>query len=162
MRHLVEELLQDIGPGVSSRITAALVKRGVSPDAARQQASRARGNVRRLSGLTLPKREKFLYLESQFGKHPYFEALSRDLDATNSVYGAALHGLIARGGIVPKPCFDVIAGAPRQTKGSGQRGGGPPADGSGAPCSDLHHSKGMAIASFLMATAHSAPETYRL
>ena len=28
-----------------------------------------------------------------------------------------MHGLIARGGIVPKPCFDVIAGAPVKQKG---------------------------------------------
>lgn len=113
----IEDLLKEAGPGISSRITAALVKRGSSPDAARQQVSRARGNVQRLSGLTLPKKEKFLYLDSQFGGQSYWEALRRDLDATNSVYGAALHGLIARGRMVPKACFDVIAGAPIRQKG---------------------------------------------
>jgi hypothetical protein len=83
----------------------------------RQQVSRARGSAQRLSSLTLPKKEKFLYLESQFGREAYWEALRRDLDATNSVYGAALHGLIARGGMVPKACFDVIVGAPIRQKG---------------------------------------------
>ena len=117
MRGSIEELLNEAGPGISSRITAALVKRGVSADAARQQVSRSRGSVHRLSGLTLPKKEKFLYLEAQFGRQPYWEALRRDLDATNSVYGAALHGLIARGGMVPKACFDVISGAPVRQKG---------------------------------------------
>ena len=117
MRRPVEQLLDDIGPGISSRITAALVEGGLSADAARQQVSRARDSVRRLSGLTLPKKEKFLYLDSQYGSHAYWEALGRDLDATNSVYGAALHGLMARGGMVPRGCFDVIAGAPVKQKG---------------------------------------------
>jgi hypothetical protein len=117
VRRPVEQLLHDIGPGISSRITAALVERGISADAARQQVSRARDSVRRLYGLTLPRKEKFLYLDSQFGSHAYWEALSRDLDATNSVYGAALHGLIARAGMVPRGCFDVIAGAPIKQKG---------------------------------------------
>jgi hypothetical protein len=117
VRDSIEELLNEAGPGISSRITAALVKRGVSADAARQQVSRSRGDVQRLSSLTLPKKEKFLYLESQFGREPYWVALRRDLAATNSLYGVALHGLIARGGLVPKACFDVIAGAPVKQKG---------------------------------------------
>jgi hypothetical protein len=103
VRISIENLLKEAGPGISSRLTDALVKRGSSPDAARQQVSRARGNIQRLSALTLPKKEKFLYLDSQFGQESYWEALRRDLDATNSVYGAALHGLIARGRMCRKP-----------------------------------------------------------
>ena len=117
MRSSVEDLLKEAGPGISSRITEALVKRGSSPDAARQQVSRARGNIQRLSALTFPKKEKFLYLDSQFGQESYWQGLRRDLDETNSVYGAALHGLIARGRMVPKACFDVISGAPVRQKG---------------------------------------------
>lgn len=117
MSDSIEYLLKKNGPGISSRLTAALVNAGSSQDAARQKVSRARGPVHRLSGLTFPKKEKFLYLDSQFGTEPYWEALRRDLDATNSVYGAALGGLIARGGMVPRACFDVIAGAPIRQKG---------------------------------------------
>jgi hypothetical protein len=114
---LLTKLLAKSGPGISSRITAALIGQGLSANAARQQVSRSRGNVQRLSSLTLPRKEKFLYLDSQFGSEAYWQALRRDLGVTNSVYGAALHGLIARGGMVPKPCFDVIAGAPIKHKG---------------------------------------------
>src|SRR6266446_1728761 len=113
----VESLLTEIGPGIASRLSAALVARGLSPEAARQQVSRARGDVRRLTALKLPRNEKFVYLEDQFGSSEYWDALKRDIDATNSVYGAALSGLTARGGVVPRACFDVVSGAPIRQRG---------------------------------------------
>src|SRR5258708_3960619 len=113
----VEQVLKDIGPGISSRVAAKLVEKGMTADAARQQVSRAKGNVRRLFAFNLPRKEKFLYLESHFSTPEYWEALRRDLDATKSVYGAALQSLLARGGMVPKACFDVVSGAPTKQKG---------------------------------------------
>ncbi len=117
MASSVEQVLKDIGPGISSRITAKLMEGGMTAAAARQQISRAKGDVKRLFTFNLPKREKFLYLESQFSSPEYWEALARDLDTTRSVYGAALHSLLARGGIAPKASFDILSGAPMNQKG---------------------------------------------
>jgi hypothetical protein len=81
----VEQVLTEIGPGISSRTTEKLIAKGMKPEAARQQVSRAKGHVKRLFALNLPKGEKFIYLESQFGTELYWQALTRDLDATKSV-----------------------------------------------------------------------------
>jgi hypothetical protein len=113
----VEAVLTEIGPSISSRITAKLIANGMKADAARQRVSRAKGNVKRLFAFSLPKGEKFLYLETQFNTDGYWEALARDIDATKSVYGAAFHSLLARGGMVPRPYFDIISGAPIKQKG---------------------------------------------
>lgn len=113
----VEQVLTEIGPGISTRITEKLIAKGMKPDAARQQVSRAKGQIKRLFAFNLPKGEKFLYLDSQFNTEVYWDALARDLDATKSVYGAALHSLLARGGMVPKASFDIISGAPTKQKG---------------------------------------------
>ena len=73
--------------------------------------------MKRLTAFDLPKGEKFLYLDKQFNTERYWKALARDLDETKSVYGAAFHSLLARGGMVPKASFDIISGAPTKQKG---------------------------------------------
>lgn len=50
----IEDILNDLGPSLSSELAAALVERlGISSAAARQRQrlSRVRGNIRRLAGV---------------------------------------------------------------------------------------------------------------
>ncbi len=90
---------------------------GVSAEAARQRLSRLPNNVRVLYGIPFPKRARFLYLDGQFGSAAYWDALERDINEANPAYAAALAGVKARGGIVPRSHFDVVSGAPVLQKG---------------------------------------------
>ena len=65
----------------------------------------------------LPKREAFLYRLSDRNSEGFWTNFHRDLRATNSVYGAALDGVLARGGTIRKDDFPVISGAPIAGKG---------------------------------------------
>lgn len=85
---------------------------GVSPEAARQRLSRLPEGVRVLYGLPFPKRARFIYLEGQFGTAQYWDALIRDIGEANPAYSAALAGVRARGGIVPRSHFDAASGSP--------------------------------------------------
>jgi len=60
----------------------------------------------------LPKREAFLYLAAQRKSEQFWDNFLRDLRATGSIYGTAIDGMIARGGIVTVDAFSVISGAP--------------------------------------------------
>ena len=113
----IERILRDQGPSRSSDIVHVLMKElGISPQAARQQLTRARGNdICRNFGL-LPKREVFFYLRSQWNQEQYWTQLQRDLRASNSIYGIAMDGLLARGGIVPIDEFHIVSGAPLRLK----------------------------------------------
>ena len=105
------QYLADHGPARSSLIVEALVAAGVSPEAARQRVSRAGKPIRRFPVPLLPKRESFLYLEKDRNSERFWENFMRDLRATNSVYAAAMDGMIARHGIIPADQFKVISGA---------------------------------------------------
>jgi hypothetical protein len=73
--------------------------------------------VRVLYGLPFPKRARFIYLEDQFGTDEYWMALRRAIDESNPAYAAALAGVRARGGILPRAHFDVASGSPVLQKG---------------------------------------------
>jgi hypothetical protein len=90
---------------------------GISAEAARQRFSRLPGNVRVLYGIPFPKRARFIYLEEQFGSPAYWDALERDIDEGSPAYAAALAGVRARGGIIPRSHFDVVSGSPVLQKG---------------------------------------------
>lgn len=113
----VEAILKDIGPCLSSQLCAELEKRGFSAQAARQRVSRASGSVKRLQGLVFPRGVRFLYHESSFNSHAYWEALVRDVGQAAPAYAAAIAALEARGGVVPLAHFDIVSGAPVLQKG---------------------------------------------
>jgi hypothetical protein len=68
--------------------------------------------VRRFPIPLLPKREAFLYLERDRNSERFWQNFLRDLRASNSVYAAAIDGIIARGGFIPNSAVAVISGAP--------------------------------------------------
>ncbi|MES3093855.1 hypothetical protein O6027_19835 [Sphingomonas aerolata] len=107
----VLQYLIDRGPSRSSLIVEDLVAAGASPEAARQRVSRAGKPIRRFPVPLLPKRESFLYLEKDRNSDRFWENFMRDLRATNSVYAAAMDGMVARHGIIPADQFKVVSGA---------------------------------------------------
>jgi hypothetical protein len=66
--------------------------------------------------MPFPKRARFIYLEDQFGTEPYWSALIRAIEEANPAYAAALAGVRARGGILPRTHFDVASGCPALQK----------------------------------------------
>lgn len=113
----IEQMLIANGPGLSTRLCAALEAQGLSPQAARQRVSRANGPVRRLQGLKFPRGARFLYHQTNFRSEGYWNALLRDIGEAGPAYAAAIAALRARGGVVPLSHFDVISGAPVAQQG---------------------------------------------
>jgi hypothetical protein len=114
----IDEILDKDGPARSSRIVRALQEQfKLEADAARKRVSRVTPPIRRFPIPLLPKRESFLYHEEQRKTERFWTNLVRDLRETNSVYSAALDGLMARGGIISADEFTVISGAPLALKG---------------------------------------------
>ncbi|TWX65536.1 hypothetical protein ESZ36_17175 [Colwellia demingiae] len=114
----LEKILEQEGPTSSSKIVDRLVSiYKISKPAARKRVSRGSPNIVSLKGISLPRREKFVYLKKDFGSPQYWNNLISVLQETNSAYGLALGALTQRGEIVLKNHFSIICGAPlRQAK----------------------------------------------
>lgn len=108
----LEAFLKDSGPALSSSLVERLVRNGLSNEAARQRVSRAGGVVKRLGGLQFPNRERFLFLENQFGSDEFRESLARALKESRTSYGRALIALEAQGGAVHASYFPIATGLP--------------------------------------------------
>jgi len=112
----IENLLKELGPSPSSKVKELLVSGGLSEEAARQRISRSRGVVRRLASIGLPKREGFLYLDSQYGSSAFWNSLVNAHTQSNSAYGVAIQSLMVRGGVIPEEFFKIISGSPHKLK----------------------------------------------
>src|SRR5208283_691637 len=113
----IEQILERYGPARSSRIAQILQHEyKLEPPAARKRVSRVSPPIRRFPISLLPKREAFLYHQDQRTTERFWTNLLEALRETNSVYEAALDGLIARGGIIAAGEFPVISGAPLALK----------------------------------------------
>ena len=109
----VQRLLKELGPTRAATVAQRLQSDlGLSAEAARKRLSRATAPVRSFPVALLPKRERFLYLQPQRTEEHFWTRLHEAMRETNSIYGAAIDGLIARGGIVLADEFAVISGAP--------------------------------------------------
>lgn len=112
----VTEYLVKNGPALSSDIAASFRSSGLSDVAARQRLSRLPEGVMVLSGLSFPKRARFIYLERQFGTDKYWAALLNAIKKSNPAYAAAIAAVRANGGLVRRSDFDVISGSPLRQK----------------------------------------------
>lgn len=112
----VFDIISSKGPMLSSTLKNYLCSNGYSDQAARQVISRTGKNVRRLDGITFPKREKFFYLEKQYNTSEFFEAFLNALKETNSVHFDAICALGSWGGIVSIDKFKIISGSPEKRK----------------------------------------------
>lgn len=97
---------------LSSDATAELLKFSYSPEAARQIVSRANEPVRKLAGVTFPRRARFLYLDEHFPGQPFRNALSATLKRERTALGQAILAIESRGGAVTKHQFFAACGAP--------------------------------------------------
>jgi hypothetical protein len=114
----IESLLEKSGPARSSQLAQALQKEfGLSPATARKRLSRIRSPLFSFPIPLFPKNEAFIYHKDQRSTERFWTNLLAALRETKSVYGAALDGLAARGGIVTADEFAVISGAPLALKG---------------------------------------------
>jgi hypothetical protein len=101
----------------SSRLVAALVNgHGLSVDTAKKRASRAAPPIRKFPIRLLPKNEAFLYREDDRNSDAFWDGLVRDLRESGSIYGLAVDGLQARGGIAERPSFNVVSGSAEAQK----------------------------------------------
>jgi len=114
----IEKILEKNGPARASVVARALQEEcGLSAVAARKRISRISKPLFRFPVRLLPKSESFLYTGDQRKTERFWTNLHATLRETNSVYGVALDGLMARGGVVVTDEFPVISGAPLALKG---------------------------------------------
>ncbi len=107
----VQNILKERGPSLSSEIAFLLEKRdGISNDAARKRISRVKNPVKKLGGISLPNKEKFLFLDGEFRSDKFYESLTKAFKSTHSSYGQALIGLQSRGGIIRRDYFPIATG----------------------------------------------------
>jgi len=116
--NILDSILESKGPTSSSKVVEILVSsHGLTKSAARKRVSRGSVNISSLKGISLPRREKFVYLKKDYGSPQYWDNLVFELQESNSAYGLALGALIQRGEIVLKQHFSIICGAPlKQSK----------------------------------------------
>jgi hypothetical protein len=107
----IEDLLNSIGPCLSSVVVERLVENGFSREAARQRVSRSGGTVKKLRGLQFPNRERFLFLDGQFAQPDFRRSLTAALKLGRTSYGRALTVIEARGA-VPEAYFPIATGLP--------------------------------------------------
>lgn len=101
MSSFVESYLLTNGPSLSSDIKAELVNNNnISDVAARQQISRAKGNVAYLKNITFPRNESFLYLKEQYQSSQFYQNLYEALIKVNSITGYVLSAMDCLGGKV--------------------------------------------------------------
>ncbi|WP_231717409.1 hypothetical protein [Vibrio coralliirubri] len=116
--NLIEKILRDTGPCLSSDLVKILVETyKLSQDAARKRVSRGCKDMHRLNGLPFPRNAKFVYLKKDYRSPFYWSALYRAFRETNSIYWSAIASLKARSGIAPYNHFLISCGSPlRQQK----------------------------------------------
>ncbi|MBZ9959016.1 hypothetical protein [Mesorhizobium sp. BR1-1-14] len=101
------------GPSRSSRLAELLIsEHGLTAEAARKRLSRSKPPIHSFPIPLLPKQEAFVYHVKDRQTERFWQNFHRDLRETESVYGAAIDGLSARGGVVSVDEFSVISGAP--------------------------------------------------
>jgi len=117
MKSLVEKILLETGPCLSTDITKILVEKYNIPYTnARQRVSRGCKDMLRLSGISFPRNARFVYLKKDFGSPWYWNALHKAMLDTKSAYGHAVSALNERNGIAPLDHFIIACGAPLKQK----------------------------------------------
>ena len=95
---MIKNYLEQNGPSLSSDISTFLQSKGKNKEAARQQISRARGDILRLDNITFPNKEKFLFLKKDY-KSPRFKINLVDaLIKRRTSYGLLLKAIRLRYG----------------------------------------------------------------
>lgn len=106
------DYLQEHGPSRSASIVQWLTdSQGVSPEAARKRVSRIATPIERFPVPMLPKGESFVYTRAQRTEEWFWPNFLISMRDSNSIFGVALDGLVARKGAVRVSEFPVVSGA---------------------------------------------------
>jgi hypothetical protein len=92
------------------------MEEGRSDEAARQQISRARGGIFRLSEIQFPKGERFIYLRDQYKSQLFYINLVSAFNSTSSIHKCIITGLNNFGGSITKDKLKIISGCPKSRK----------------------------------------------
>jgi len=116
---MLDQILEELGPSLSSVLVERLVTAGVTAEAARKRVSRAvaGGRICRLRGLRFKHGESFLYTQQQRESSIFMERVWDTLVSERSATINALYALHARGGLAPKRHFQTFSGSPLKLNG---------------------------------------------
>ena len=116
MSQKVINILKKYGPMLSGK-AAHLIENEyhLSNEAARQCLSRATLPVHRLSRLSFEKRQKFIYLEEQFGTLAYYESLLESIQSSSKICWMVLCAFYSQNGYVSKSILPSLVAAPIQS-----------------------------------------------
>ena len=108
----VESILDQNGPLLASEIKEILKSTlNITDDAARQQISRAKGNVERLRSFSFPKNEYFLFLRNHYKTDLFYSNLTEALIKSRSATGNTIAAFQCLSGKICEEKFKVISGA---------------------------------------------------
>lgn len=113
----VQSILEQNGPMLASEIKELLMKAlNITDVTARQQISRARGDVKRLASFSFPKNEYFLFLRNQYKTETFYSNLKDALIKAKSSTGNTIAAFQCLSDKISEEKFKVIAGAKSGSK----------------------------------------------
>lgn len=107
-----DDLLGQLGPGLTTQYIAELVGTGMSEAAARKRIQRLSMSYQKLAGIRFEKNARFIYRPEDYGDTAFWNGLEKAFYTHGKSYWAAVVNLRARGGACPKDRFAQISGAP--------------------------------------------------
>lgn len=111
----VINVLDDIGPSLSSKVVETLVSRyGLSKAAAQKRIERARTGeeILALEAIRFPHNEQLLFLSKHKKSKEFTSQLIKVLGKSGSAYRYPIIGLMAKGGATTAEDFPVVSGYP--------------------------------------------------
>ena len=111
-----ETLLRRLGPALTTKHIAELVKTGISEPTARKRVQRGTAHYQKLAGIRFEKNTRFIYRPEDYGDVKFWNNLEEAFYTHGKSYWAALVNLRARGGACLKERFAQISGAPSARK----------------------------------------------
>lgn len=117
MTDVLEQILRNHGPSLSSEVSRILIEEhGMTPAAARQRVRRRPDTIRSLAYLKFPHNARFLYLREEYGAPRFWGKLIAALNEASPAYARALASLWERNKVMPKRHFIIACGAPLAQK----------------------------------------------
>lgn len=109
----VEELLKKEGPMLSGDLARLYEEAyGVSNESARKAISRAKSPVQKLHGIRFEKNQVFCYLNSQFMKKEYSDALLNAISEHSKVICTYVQAFILQSGVISKSILPAFTSSP--------------------------------------------------
>ena len=110
MSEETKALLRKLGPALTTKHIAELVKTGISEPTARKRVQRGTAHYQKLAGIRFEKNTRFIYRPEDYGDVKFWTNLEEAFYTHGKSYWAALVNLRARGGACLKERFAQISG----------------------------------------------------